>query len=232
MDGILGGVMASLEEEDVIIVMSDHGFDTFRRSAHINSWLMSNGYLALKDANATSGRELLIDVDWSGTKAYAIGFGAIYINQKGRERDGIVNPGAETESLKNEISGKMKAWTDVKYGKPVANRVYSREEIFWGPYERDGPDLYVGFNIGYRTSWQTALGAVPGVLIEDNLKKWSGSHLFDPNLIPGIILSNRKIEKENPSILDIAPTILYSVGFSREDLEKLDLDGSPLFDRK
>ncbi len=150
-------------------------------------------------------------------------------DQQGRERDGIVKPGRETELLKGEIARKLKEWRDEKYNKPIINDVYSREEIFWGDYADSTPDLYIGFNIGYRASWQTAVGAVPKDLIEDNLKKWSGEHLFDPNLIPGILFSNKEIKKENPSIYDITPTILKIIGYNEEKLKECNLDGKSLF---
>lgn len=229
MDDILGGVLQKTNKEDTIIVLSDHGFDTFRRAVHINSWLRKNGYLELKSAEVESEVELLEDIDWSKTKAYSIGFGAIYINQQGRERNGIVKPGSETELLKGEIKTRLNRWHDEKYNKLVINNVYEREEIFWGKYAGNTPDLYIGFNIGYRASWQTALGGVPEELIEDNLKKWSGSHLFDPSLIPGIIFSNKRIKKEVPSIYDITPTILKIIGYDEEELKSCDLDGSYLF---
>jgi len=229
MDDILGEVINGIDKDDTLIVLSDHGFNTFRRSVHVNSWLRANGYLGLKNMYAESGSELLSDIDWSKTKAYSIGFGAVYINQKGRERDGIVNPGSEAELLKGEISERLKGWRDVAHNKAIINNVYRGEEIFRGDYADKAPDLYIGFNIGYRASWQTALGAVPKGLIEDNLKKWSGSHLFDPGLIPGIIFSNREIEMKDPSIYDIAPTVLRIVGFNEERLRRCDMDGTPLF---
>ncbi len=229
LDNVLANLMQRLDPEDTLIVLSDHGFDTFRRSAHINTWLRNNGYLVLRDQSADQGQELLLDVDWSKTKAYSIGFGAIYINQQGREKHGIVQPGIETENLKQEISEKLMQWQDEKYEKPIVSKVYPREEAFWGELAENTPDLYVGFDIGYRASWQTALGAAPAVLIEDNLKKWSGSHLFDPKLVPGVILTNKKITKENPSIYDITPTILKLVGYNNEEMAKMDLDGKPLF---
>lgn len=229
LDSVVGDVLKRLGPDDTLIVLSDHGFNTFRRAVHVNAWLRKNGYLELKDPYAVSGAELLSDIDWSKTKAYAIGFGAIYINQKGRERDGIVRPGNETEALKNEIAAKLKEWIDEKYGAPVVNSAYMREAIFRGKYASDTPDIYIGFNAGYRASWQTALGAVPENTLEDNLKKWSGDHLFDPRLVPGILFSNKKITKENPSLYDIAPTILKAAGYSGEKLKKCDLDGEPLF---
>ena len=229
MDGILGEIMKTTGEDDILVALSDHGFTTFRRAAHINSWLRENGYLSLKDTGAPSGGDLLQDIDWSNTRAYSIGFGAIYINQEGREKNGIVSPGQETELLKEEISGKLEQWTDEKYGTPVINRVYEREEIFWGPQSGDTPDLYIGFNKGYRASWQTALGSVPDTLMEDNLKDWSGSHLIDPVLVPGVIFSNRQITKDDPSLYDITPTILKVSGYDEEELREADLDGTPLF---
>lgn len=230
MDSIVGCAMQKIEQGDVLMVLSDHGFDTFRRVVHVNTWLRENGYLALKEKNAKEGRELLEDIDWTKTKAYAIGFGAIYINQLGREARGIVKPGRDTELLKKEIADKIKQWRDPKTNLPIINSVYMREDIFWGPYMQETPDIYLGFNIGYRASWQTALGAVPEKLVEDNLKKWSGSHLFDPAFIPGILFINIKSSEKAPSVYDIAPTILNALGFSTERIEKLDFDGKSLLD--
>ena len=229
MDDILGGVMQGLSENDVLIVLSDHGFNTFRRTVHLNSWLRQNGYLELKEETAKSGGELLVDIDWSKTKAYAIGFGAIYINRRGREGSGIVNPGAEVQQLKEEISSKLKTWKDEKNNGTIVHNVFSREDIFWGTYAHGAPDLYVGFNAGYRASWQTALGGVPAELVEDNLKKWSGSHLFDPELVPGILFTNFGISKKKASIYDMAPTILKACGFDEKEIKAMEMDGESIF---
>jgi predicted AlkP superfamily phosphohydrolase/phosphomutase len=229
MDQVLADAVKYIGPQDTIIVLSDHGFDTFRRAVHLNSWLMQNGYLYLKDPAATIGGLLFKDVDWPKTKAYALGFGGIYVNQKGRERDGIVGPGKETEDLKAEIINKMKGWRDDENNASVIHHVYRNQEAFHGHFAREAPDLFVGFNIGYDASWQTALGEVPNVLIEDNMKKWSGSHLFDPSLVPGILLSNRKILEQNPSIEDITPSVLKLIGYTDRDLKDFDFDGRPLF---
>ncbi len=208
MDAILGDTMQKISDEDILIVLSDHGFNSFRRAVHVNTWLKNNGYLTLVNPAAQEGETLLKSIDWSRTKAYAIGFGAIYINQRGRERSGIVGQGEETQKLKEEIKNKLKAWQDEKYAEPVVKEVYRSEEIFRGTFAQDAPDLYIGFNIGYRASWQTALGAVPSVLLEDNIKEWSGDHLFDPSLVPGIFLSNKPLKEEPASLQDMSGLIL------------------------
>ncbi|MHC9538712.1 MAG: alkaline phosphatase family protein [Vulcanimicrobiota bacterium] len=228
-DAVLGRVMQKVGSEDTLIVISDHGFNTFRRAVHVNNWLRKMGYLELKNPDALQGAELLKDIDWRKTRAYAIGFGAIYLNQKGRERDGIVQPGEESERLKKEIRQKLKEWIDEKDKRPVVINAWLREEIFWGDYAAETPDLYIGFNTGFRASWQTALGAVPNILIEDNRKKWSGDHLFEPALVPGVIFCNRAITAEKPKILDIAPTMLKITGFSDEEIKNCQFDGNPLW---
>jgi predicted AlkP superfamily phosphohydrolase/phosphomutase len=229
MDEVLGEVMGVIGSDDYLFVLSDHGFDTFRRSVHVNSWLREKGYLELKDPYAVEGGELLSDIDWSKTKAYSIGFGAVYINQKGREKYGIVESGEETERLKAEIREAMAKWVDDGNQSPVVSKIYDGEDIFRGPYEENTPDLYVGFQIGYRSSWQSALGAVPEQTIENNLKKWSGSHLFDPVLIPGVLFCSEGITKKNPSIYDLTPTIVKLIGFDEKQIEKCEFDGLPLF---
>lgn len=229
MDRIVGRVMDALDSDDVLIVISDHGFDTFRRSVNLNTWLRDNGYLELKDPAAMSGQPLLKDVDWSKTKAYAAGFGAVYINERGREAQGIVNPGEEKERLKKEIAEKLEQLTDAPSADRVIHKVYRQEEVFWGPHQPQMPDLLIGYNTGYRASWQTALGDTPKNVIEDNTRKWSGDHLFDAALVDGILFTSRPAQKDNPHIMDIAPTVLKLVGFSDEELKALDLDGQPLF---
>ena len=229
MDRILGKVMEGIGPGDTLMVLSDHGFGTFRRAVHLNSWLRENGYLKLKDSEMKSGRELLADIDWSRTKAYAVGFGGIYVNQQGREKDGIVGVGQETRMLKKEISEKLTGWVDEKYGDAIVSKVYLQENIFKGDRAHDAPDIYVGFHNGYRASWQTAMGAVPEGLVEDNLKKWSGDHLFDPDLVPGIFFVNQSVVRDTASIYDIAPTILKAVGYEDAEISRLDLDGRALF---
>jgi predicted AlkP superfamily phosphohydrolase/phosphomutase len=229
MDGLLGDVMSKMKPTDTLIVMSDHGFASFRRAAHVNAWLREHGYMQLTDPKAKpEDRDLLADVDWPHTKAYAIGFGSIYLNIRGRERDGIVEPGGEAEALEKEIQSKLPDWTDPNDGEKVVKQVYLSRDIFHGDLSKTGPDMYIGFNDGFRASWQTALGNCPDVTIEDNLKKWSGDHLVDPSIVPAILFCNKKLPAQNPSIYDLAPTVLKMVGYTDEELKKIDFDGKPL----
>lgn len=206
IDQILGNILKKVDADTTLIVISDHGFGPFRRSAHLNRWLLENGYLALTDGKK-EGRELFEDVNWSQTKAYALGFGGIYINRRGREGQGIVNEN-QADQLKRQIREQLKQWQDTVTGENVVKEVYDANDIFNGPYKKDGPDLFVGFNSGYRASWQTALGGAPNILIEDNLKKWSGDHLVDPSLVPGVIFINKKIKLDKPNIADVARVVL------------------------
>ncbi len=206
IDRIIGNVLKGNDKDTTLIILSDHGFSSFRRAVDLNRWLLENRYLYLKE-KATEGRELFGDVDWSRTKAYALGFGGIYLNKAGREYCGIVNE-SEVSQLKGEIIKGLKELRDPKTGETAVKNIYTGGEIFRGPYANDGPDLFVGFNAGFRASWQTALGGMAPVLIEDNPKKWSGDHLIDSSLVPGVIFINKKIDFRSPSITGIASSIL------------------------
>jgi len=211
MDRILGEVQKKMEPDTALIVLSDHGFGPFRRSVHINSWLRDNGFLVLKNEDK-EGSEFFMNVDWSQTRAYAVGFGGIYINQFGREKSGIVYKGAEKENLKKELVQRLNAWKD-KNGSAVIKKVYRNEEIYQGPYSSNGPDLFIGFHLPYRASWQTGLGGAPLPLIEDNTRAWSGDHLCDPTEVPGVFFSTKHIQPpKNVGLMNISGMILDYFG--------------------
>lgn len=213
MDDILGEISKKVDSDTTLIVLSDHGFNSFKRSVDLNRFLLEMGLLHLKEGY-DEGKELFEGIDWSRTSAYALGFGGIYLNKIGKGRWGIVEE-AEAQDIVDDICNKLKQWRDPQTGEVIANTVYKKKDIFSGPYAEDGPDLFVGFNKGYRASWKTALGMVSKELIEDNDKKWSGDHLMDPKLVPGVVFVNKKVDLINPSILDVAPTILESFGISK-----------------
>jgi predicted AlkP superfamily phosphohydrolase/phosphomutase len=211
MDELVGRTMERLDDDTVLIVMSDHGFKPFRRGVNLNSWLYKQGFLALKNGGPT-GADMFQDVDWSKSRAYAVGFGGIYINQVGREAKGIVEPGEETARTKREIRDRLLQLYDEKEQTQPVREVYDSNEVYSGPYVDEAPDLIVGFRPGHRVGWSSVTGGVSEDVIEDNVRPWSGDHNFNPPDVPGMLFVNRKITATNPNIMDIGPTVLDLFG--------------------
>jgi predicted AlkP superfamily phosphohydrolase/phosphomutase len=210
-DALLGRVLDRIKDDDALFVISDHGFTSFRRGVNLNAWLMEEGYLHLKDG-ADGTQEWLQDVDWSKTRAYAVGLVGIFLNIKGREEHGIVGPGEDAVALKKELQQKLGGLEDTEKSEIGINEAFDTDLIYRGPYKGNAPDLLIGYNHGYRISWDCAGGKVAGTVFEDNIKAWSGDHIVDPRLVPGIFLSNYTINNDDPSIVDMAPTILALFG--------------------
>lgn len=214
IDQVLGEVLPRLDDRTTLLVLSDHGFAPYYRSFNLNTWLLNHGYIKLKNA-ASDSSEPLANVDWTATRAYGIGLNGLYLNLRGREKNGIVNPGTEAEQLIAELRGKLLAVQDPTSKQQVITRVDAASEAYQGQYARSGPDIIVGYNRGYRAGWQTILGSFPSEELEDNSNPWSGDHCIDYTLVPGVLLSNRKIAAETPALTDIAPTILAEFGIAK-----------------
>jgi predicted AlkP superfamily phosphohydrolase/phosphomutase len=224
MDAIAGDAMAAADKHHAaLIVLSDHGFASFRKSVNYNTWLVINGYMTLKTGVQVKARnvEMLFDqgqfwenVDWSRTRAYAMGLGEVYINLKGREAQGVVSPGAEYDALKMELKQKLVAMQDPEDGAYPVRRVLAREEIYKQFDPNMIPDLFVTNNDGYRVSWQTSLGGIPKNLIDPNTQVWSGDHCsVDPEIVKGIFFMNRPLATDRqPYIGDVYPTVLGLLG--------------------
>jgi predicted AlkP superfamily phosphohydrolase/phosphomutase len=212
-DLIVGQAMQHVDDETLFIVLSDHGMNSFQRGIHLNSWLYYNGFLTLKNGGkpGEDAGEFFRDVDWSQTKAYALGLGGIYLNLRGREGKGIVTPDA-AHTIKADIAKGLTGLRDDERGEVAIRSVMAREAIYSGPYVGESPDLLVNFARGYRVSWSTPLGGTPEGLFENNTKKWGGDHMIDPSLAPGVFLMNRPFQGTNASLVDLAPTILATLG--------------------
>jgi predicted AlkP superfamily phosphohydrolase/phosphomutase len=144
-------------------------------------------------------------VDWSRSRAYALGLNGLFVNVAGRESQGIVDP-ADLPALKDDIAAKLTGWTDAERDQPVVRRVFDGLKIYPGSRDNDEtPDLVIGYHRGYRASWQTTLGAVPPRLMEPNRQKWSGDHCIDPELVPGVLFTSFEPDREVDSLLDIWP---------------------------
>ncbi len=223
MDEAVGRALEHVDENTTLIVMSDHGFGPFYRNFHLNQWLLDNGYLRLRRGARTG---TLDDIDWSRTRAYGLGLNALYVNTRGREGRGIVSPGAERESLIRELAERLEALQYPSTGESVVLRAHRREEVYDGPRVSRAPDLMVAYDVGWRVSYESALGEVTGELFTLNLERWSGDHCGATEIVPGVVLSNRPIHHPQPHLYDLAPTILAEFGLAAPE----DMIGINLFD--
>jgi predicted AlkP superfamily phosphohydrolase/phosphomutase len=228
-DATLAKVLEQADEQTLVIALSDHGFGTFRRGVNLNAWLEQQGLLVRRrDADPGNGENtrengnashadnrFFHDVVWTRTRAYALGIGGIYLNRTGRERQGLVSDD-EAAALSQSIARELRKIRDPQNNIDAVRSVVPREEVYHGPHTGQAPDLLVNFAAGYRASWDTALGGVGGELFEDNTRPWSGDHIVDPALVPGVLLMNRPYRADGARLLDMTPTILAALGADNE----------------
>jgi predicted AlkP superfamily phosphohydrolase/phosphomutase len=214
MDAMLGRSMAAIDQNTALFVCSDHGFSSYSRSVNLNTWLAEAGYLSLKDHDPEDSGELFKHVNWSSTRAYALGFGSIYVNLAGREKYGQVRPGEEADALARELAERLGNLADVN-GAAAVNRVHFKKDVYSGPLEQDAPELVVGYHPPYRASWVTAIGGVGKTVFEDNRQKWSGDHCVDASLVPGTLFSNLRLKGAggtSPKQTRFAATVCRALG--------------------
>jgi predicted AlkP superfamily phosphohydrolase/phosphomutase len=233
-DGFVGDVLQRLDPGTPVLVVSDHGFHSWRKAVNLNTWLVQQGYMVIQGQQPAEkklddlfgGGEFWENVDWSRTRAYAMGIGQIYFNLRGRESRGIVSPGAEAKQLADELSARLLTMRDPDDGSPIVRAVYKRDDIYSGDYLNNASELQVGMEEGYRVSWQTTLGGSPQGIVYPNMKKWSADHGgYDFATTAGVLITNRRVGSASPSIMDIAPTVLKYFGLAIPG----DIDGKPLF---
>src|SRR5262249_19136507 len=176
----------------------------------LNAWLRDNGYLALKDGKHT-GQIVTGDVDWAHTRAYGLGFNGLYLNLAGREGQGIVAPDAAA-ALAAELRAKLEALHDPANGRRVVVRVDRAEDVYSAERRAEGPDLIVGYDRGYGASDESTLGEITDPVFEDNTSRWSGNHLMAPEVVPGILVTNRKLTGSGYNPVDVTATLLAYYG--------------------
>lgn len=206
LDQVVGDLVDRYGSRATIFVMSDHGFANFGRQFNLNSWLRENGYLG-----PPACASIMSDIDWSLTSAYGLGINGLYLNLKGRERDGIVEPGAKQEELLTELAERLEAVTDVS-GAKVIRSVYRADKVYSGGATALAPDLIVGYCRGYRASWATCLGDLTPEILLDNDSAWSADHCADALEVPGVLFCNKSFGARSPSLVDLAPSILAEYG--------------------
>ncbi|MBI3664773.1 MAG: alkaline phosphatase family protein [Acidobacteria bacterium] len=214
IDRAVGRAREKMGEDGTLLVLSDHGFSSFRRAVHLNTWLLRENFLALDEPQNTGNEELFAHVDWSRTQAYALGLNGLYLNLAGREPGGIVLPGPQSDDLERRLTERLLEFRDPETGDAVVGEVYSPRKLFHGSSLEQAPDLIVGYERGYRASWQTALGAVPAAVIENNTEAWIGDHCIAAKYVPGVLFANRKARLADPQLYDVTVTILKEFGIS------------------
>lgn len=210
-DAVVGDITKRFGDTATILVISDHGFSNFRRQFNLNTWLRDNGYLQPPTCESILVSTGPVAIDWSQTRAYALGLNGLYLNLQGRERDGIVSS-AERHALLQELRDKLLTIRDPENGRPVIAEIYFRDEVYHGPYAAGAPDLLIGYHRDYRASWATTLGSMETELIRDNDSAWSADHCIATDQVPGVVFSNKPVKRPSPELMDIAPTILEEFG--------------------
>jgi predicted AlkP superfamily phosphohydrolase/phosphomutase len=215
-DAVVGSALEAADDQTLVMAISDHGFGPFRRCVDINSWLHEHGLLHLRDGRRPGhdAGELLRGVDWSRTRAYAVGLGGVYLNIRGREAQGVVVPDDAME-LARSIQKGLTGLTDPANGEVAVRTAPLRDELYAGLYAAESPDLVVHCSRGYRVSWSTSLGGVAASVFEDNTYAWSGDHIIDPALAPGVLFSSHPWKGDRPHLIDVAPTVLEALGVPR-----------------
>ena len=217
-DDLVGRTRARLAADEILLVISDHGFKPFRRAVDLNAWFRQEGYLFLQDDPAAGplpplppGASVPVErIDWPRTRAYANGLAGFYLNLQGREHAGCVPPDA-APALRRELMDRLRGLADPAGGVAIGE-LWASAEVYRGPYRDEAPDVIVGYNAGWRADWDMAKGAVTGQVFRDNDRPWSADHCIDPRQVPGVLFCNRRLRADGPGLVDLAPTILDSCG--------------------
>jgi predicted AlkP superfamily phosphohydrolase/phosphomutase len=214
LDRIVGDTMSRLSGDDLLIVMSDHGFASWRRAFNLNTWLRDNGYLAVGEGQSQTSEGFFSNVDWSKSRAYALGLNGLYINLKGREPHGAVSA-ADRDRVVEEIASKLVATIDPQTGTRAITRVFRREQVYkLAGFEDIAPDMIVGYAKGTRSSDESALGGLAAEVFENNTTPWTGDHCMDPEAVPGVLFTSRRLARRASTLQELPGAILAELGIS------------------
>jgi predicted AlkP superfamily phosphohydrolase/phosphomutase len=222
----VGRVLDALDSRTALLLVSDHGFTDFGTCFDLNAWLVEEGLMKLTADPAGLEEDetaLYRLVDWSRTVAYGCGFSSLYLNLKGREGNGVVDP-SEKADLAAKIAERIAAYRDPATGERPVARIDRREDIYSGPQLEEAPDMVIGTRPGYRMGWRTPIGGVGPTVLSPNHRHWDGDHILAPDYVPGTILSNAPLKVERATVLNVAPTVLSLLGLPASE----DMDGAAL----
>jgi predicted AlkP superfamily phosphohydrolase/phosphomutase len=226
LDDSIGRMVGKTRDDDIILFISDHGFQSCYRTINMDRLLQKFGYLDFTASNMILGPmqwgpmrkvartvydklglhgkvSLPQPVNWSKTKAYttirSTGEG-VSVNLAGREPDGIVDPG-DFEKVRDEVMDRLASFTDPKTGKKPVKAIFKREEIFKGKHTDRAPDILMEPAVGYSLTHAKSA-------IED--ADWvSGDHRIDGT----IVAVGPKVQpfSQTPMLVDMAPTLLAAL---------------------
>lgn len=214
MDKLIGRVLPAADDDTLLLVCSDHGFAPFGRQFHLNSWLRREGYLVISDEAASKDTANVLDIDWSRTAAYGIGFNGLYMNRVGREGQGILGDD-EALRIAERIAGELESIRDPETGQRPVHRVYRRDEVYSGEFATEMPELLVGYTPGYRSSSESVMGESGRAILNLNPWAWAGDHSMARDLVPGCLFSSRPVRNQDPNIVDLPTTILDFFGVAK-----------------
>ncbi len=218
MDRLVGRVLPAVDDDTLLLVCSDHGFAQFGRQFHLNTWLRDNGFLTLKESAQKKEVANILDVDWKRTYAYGLGFNGLYLNLKGREKQGVVDPGSSVaRQIQERLTTQLQGLKDDETGRQPIHKVYRRDDLYTGAQTPDMPELLVGWTPGYRNASSSVVGETGKATIDLNPWAWSGDHSMSVELIPGVLFSSKPLRKQLPSILDLPVTILEWFGIDKPE---------------
>jgi predicted AlkP superfamily phosphohydrolase/phosphomutase len=211
LDKRIGEILKRLDDDTVVLVVSDHGAKKMEGAININDWLVSEGYLKLEKKPEGVVKMDKVGVDWANTTAWGLGgyYGRLFLNVKGREAQGKVDP-KDYERVRDEIAAKLRALKDEK-GKPLGTRVIKPQEVYTGPFVDQSPDLIIYFgdlywrstgNVGHDSihSFETEVG--PDDAVHD---EYGIFIMWDPK-------AKRGKKLEGVTLYDVAPTVLDTMG--------------------
>lgn len=212
VDDAVGQVQATLSPQDVLVVLSAHGFQPFRSAFGVNAWLLEHGYL-VSGGGVRKGRQLQAsDVDWSRSRAWSVGNGLVYLNLAGREANGTVEP-AEREALIAEIAAGFAAARDPRSGEVPVHAARTRQEAWPSVAGEVGPDLILSFEDGWQASLADRSGQVSAEIWASNRSSLGGDHAgsrFDTT--DGFVLANLPGLTRGMWLEDVGTTALARLG--------------------
>jgi predicted AlkP superfamily phosphohydrolase/phosphomutase len=211
LDDEVGSLLELLDDETVVLVVSDHGARKLDGGFCVNEWLIREQLLTLRHYPEVVTPFSKLDVDWDRTVCWSEGgyYARVFLNVKGREPRGTIEPG-DYESVRDAVKSRFEATTDAE-GKPLGTLVFKPEEIYTA-VRNVAPDLIVHFGA---LAWRSVGGVgYPTIhVLENDTGPDDCNHaqhgafiLAGPNVAPqGAV--------EGAHLLGVAPTLLELGGY-------------------